>query len=74
MWSVRGIGVADSEKTEDDTYETTIDVKMDAYIPPKYIGNEIQKLAIYKRIASIENLEEYQDMQDELTEIGRAHV
>ena len=49
------------EKTEDDTYETTIDVKMDAYIPPKYIGNEIQKLAIYKRIASIENLEEYQD-------------
>ena len=56
------------EKTEDDTYETTIDVKMDAYIPPKYIGNEIQKLAIYKRIASIENLEEYQDMQDELTD------
>ena len=56
------------EKTEDDTYKTTIDVKMDAYIPPKYIGNEIQKLAIYKRIASIENLEEYQDMQDELTD------
>ena len=56
------------EKTEDDTYETTIDVKMDAYIPPKYIRNEIQKLAIYKRIASIENLEEYQDMQDELTD------
>ena len=56
------------EKTEDDTYETTIDVKMDAFIPPKYINNEIQKLNIYKKIASIENIEEYQDMQDELTD------
>lgn len=56
------------EKTEDETYETMVDVKMDAYIPPKYIGNEIQKLNIYKRIASIENMDEYQDMQDELTD------
>lgn len=56
------------EKTEEDSYETTIDVKMDAYIPPKYIGNEMQKLSIYKRIASIQNMEEYQDMQDELTD------
>lgn len=56
------------EKTEDDSYQTAIDVKIDAYIPPKYIGNEIQKLNIYKRIASIENTEEYQDMQDELTD------
>ncbi len=56
------------EKTEDDTYETTIDVKIDAFIPPKYIANEIQKLNIYKKIASIENTDEYQDMQDELTD------
>ncbi len=56
------------EKTEDDSYETTIDVKIDAFIPPKYITNEIQKLNIYKKIASIENAEEYQDMQDELTD------
>jgi transcription-repair coupling factor (superfamily II helicase) len=56
------------EKTEEDSYETVIDVKIDAYIPPKYIGNEISKLNIYKRIASIESLSEYQDMQDELTD------
>lgn len=54
------------EKTEQDSFETLIDVKMDAYIPSKYITNEIQKLNIYKRIALIENQEEYEEMQDEL--------
>jgi transcription-repair coupling factor (superfamily II helicase) len=56
------------EKTDENSFETLIDVKIDAYIPPKYIGNEMQKLSIYKRIASIENQDEYLDMQDELTD------
>lgn len=56
------------ERQPDTVFETLIDVKIDAYIPPKYIGNELQKLNIYKRIASIENITEYQDMQDELTD------
>ena len=47
-------------------FETTIDLEMDAYIPPKYIPNEYQKLDIYKRIAGIENEEEYEDMLEEL--------
>ncbi len=56
------------EKTEEQDFETLIDVKIDAYIPPKYIGNEMQKLSIYKRIASISTEDEYRDMQDELTD------
>ena len=47
-------------------FETTIDLEMDAYISPKYIPNEYQKLDIYKRIAGIENEEEYEDMLEEL--------
>ena len=51
---------------EEDTYETVVDCDIDAYIPTSYIKNEYQKLDIYKRISSIENEDEYMDMQDEL--------
>ncbi|MBO5474644.1 MAG: transcription-repair coupling factor, partial [Lachnospiraceae bacterium] len=32
-------------------FNTTVDLEADAYIPPSYIVNEVQKLDIYKRIA-----------------------
>ena len=47
-------------------FETTIDLSVNAYIPEKYIPNEYLKLDIYKRIAGIENEEEYDDMLEEL--------
>lgn len=47
-------------------FATVIDLDVDAYIPPAYIVNEVQKLDIYKRIAGIENLKEKEDMKDEL--------
>ncbi len=47
-------------------FTTTIDLDVDAYIPPTYIVNEVQKLDIYKRIAGIENDAESQDMKEEL--------
>ena len=54
------------QRREEDTYETVVDCDIDAYIPTSYIKNEYQKLDIYKRISSIENEDEYMDMQDEL--------
>lgn len=54
------------ESTEDQDFETAIDIQIDAYIPATYIRSEFQKLDMYKRIASIENTEEYTDMQEEL--------
>ncbi len=51
---------------QQEEFETTIDLDMDAFIPPRYIPNEYQKLDIYKRIAGIENQEEYEDMLEEL--------
>ena len=54
------------EITEEETFETTVDMDMDAYIPATYVKNEVQKLDIYKRIADIGNEEELMDMQEEL--------
>lgn len=47
-------------------YETSVDIKVDAFIPVSYIKNELQKLDIYKRIAEIETEEEKSDIVDEL--------
>ena len=47
-------------------FATLIDLDVDAFIPPSYIVNEVQKLDIYKRIAGIENQKERDDMKDEL--------
>lgn len=56
------------ETKEEEEYDTVINVKIDAYIPPAYIKNEFQKLDMYRRIACIRNKEEYMDMQEELTD------
>ena len=51
---------------EEESFTTTIDLNIDAYIPDSYIKNEYQKLDIYKRIAAISNEEEMDDMTEEL--------
>ena len=43
-----------------------MELDVDAYIPPNYILNELQKLDIYKRIAGVETQTEYEDMKEEL--------
>ena len=53
---------------EEESYTTTMDLNIDAYIPDSYIPNEYQKLDIYKRIAAIEDEDEMADMRDELTD------
>lgn len=50
------------------SFETNVDLSVDAYIPSTYIKSEYQKLDIYKRIAAIENEEELSDMKDELVD------
>ena len=47
-------------------FVTSVDLDVDAFIPPSYIVNEAQKLDIYKRIAGIENPKERDEMKDEL--------
>lgn len=60
------VKVMKGEISEDETFDTTVEVDVDAYIPSAYIKNELQKLDVYKRIADIENQNELMDMQEEL--------
>ena len=53
-------------KTTDEDFNTYVDMDVDAFIPASYIVNEVQKLDIYKRIASLENEAECDDMRKEL--------
>ncbi len=56
------------ENTEEMTFDTTIDVSINAYIPSTYVKNEAQKLSLYKRIGYIDTQDEYDDMVDELVD------
>ena len=62
------VRVLKGETTEEDEFETNVDINLDAFIPATYIRSEFQKLEIYKRIADIQTEDEYLDMQEELTD------
>ncbi len=53
-------------KRAEEDFGTYVDMDVDAFIPASYIMNEVQKLDIYKRIASLENAAECEDMRKEL--------
>ena len=59
------VGKLKGKQTHTD-FATTVDLDVDAFIPPSYIVNEVQKLDIYKRIAGIESEKDRDDMRDEL--------
>lgn len=64
---VAGSISAKTSRTEAaDDFETSIELKIDAYIPPEYIKQEEEKLASYKKIASIRGEADYLDILDEL--------
>ena len=55
-------------ETEQNDFDTGVELNVDAYIPDSYIMNEYQKLDIYKRIAAIATEEEREEMMGELTD------
>ncbi len=56
------------ELTEEESFESSVDMDADAFIPSTYIKNEMQKLDMYKRIAGIETREELEEMQEEMAD------
>ncbi|NMM62159.1 transcription-repair coupling factor [Clostridium sp. P21] len=46
--------------------ETTVELRIDAYIPTNYIKDEVQKIEVYKKIAAIDCYEDMQDIEQEL--------
>ena len=51
---------------QEEYFDTTIDLEMDAYLPENYVNSEMQRLDIYKRIAEISSEEARDEMLDEL--------
>jgi transcription-repair coupling factor (superfamily II helicase) len=51
---------------QNEPIETTLDIKVDAFISANYIDDEIQKIEVYKKIAAIEGLDDYDDIRAEL--------
>lgn len=48
------------------TFETTLELPVDAYLPGSYIPDELQRLELYKKIAAIRDEEDYSDILDEM--------
>ncbi|MDW8801673.1 transcription-repair coupling factor [Clostridium sp. A1-XYC3] len=46
--------------------ETTVELKVDAYIPSEYIKDEVQKIEVYKKIAAIDSYEDMMDIKEEI--------
>ena len=46
--------------------ETRVDVKMDAYLPQEYVSSDLLRVEMYKKIATIRNQEDRDDMIEEL--------
>lgn len=55
------------EETAEDL-ETQIDLPVNAYVPDNFIEDEVLKIEIYKKIASIQNKDDKMDVEDEITD------
>ncbi|WP_163195356.1 transcription-repair coupling factor [Clostridium thermarum] len=51
---------------EQEPVETTVEIKIDAYIPSSYIKNETQKIEVYKKIAAIDSFDDFMEVKEEL--------
>ena len=54
------------EAVASDEFDTKINIDASAYIPEKYIKNEVSRLEMYKRIASLISEEDVSELKDEL--------
>ena len=51
---------------KEESFDTTVDLAVSAFIPETYVSNEYLKLNLYKRFALIESQAEYDELYDEL--------
>ncbi len=53
-------------EAKEESFDTSVDIHINAFIPMGYIPNEMQKLDIYKRIAGCMDEEEIEEILEEL--------
>ena len=51
---------------KEESFETSVDINVNAYIPEYYIENEEQRLEIYKKISVINDVDGFYDVQEEI--------
>ncbi|GGG87499.1 transcription-repair coupling factor [Paenibacillus radicis (ex Gao et al. 2016)] len=54
------------EVKEERSVSTLIDVSIDAYLPSDYIYDSIQKIEIYKKVATVRSFDEADDLTEEI--------
>ena len=52
----------------EEKYETKMNISTDAYLPKTYVDSAIMRMDLYKKIAHIENEDDYHDMESELVD------
>ena len=61
--AIRALG---GEIVNPDKEETTVELRTTAFIPDRYISDEMLKLQMYKKIAAVESKQDQEDILDEL--------
>ncbi|WP_223069055.1 transcription-repair coupling factor [Paenibacillus caui] len=62
----RKVTMLGEEPPEQEKWTTVIDLGIDAYLPPEYIYDSVQKIEIYKKTAAISSFEDASELADEL--------
>ena len=68
MQILKDVILREQGKQPETKADCTIDISISAYIPESYITSERLRIDIYKKIAAIENEDDYADVIDELTD------
>lgn len=55
-------------EAKEESFTTSVDIKIEAYLPDTYVSNEEQRIDLYKRIAAISSQEDRDEMLDELVD------
>jgi transcription-repair coupling factor (superfamily II helicase) len=61
--------VAELKGQKTESYnEASVEIKINAYVPPSYIGDEIQRIEVYKKIAAVDGLGSAKAVREELND------
>lgn len=61
--------VAEIRGQKAETYnEASVEITINAYVPPSYISDEMQRIEVYKKIAAVDGLNSAKAMREELTD------
>lgn len=55
-------------EVKEESFVTTVDINIEAYLPDNYVSNEEQRIDLYKRMAAIDSEEARDEMLDELVD------